>query len=132
MKKLAVLAAVLALSACNQPAAEEPTATETLAAEPAATETATAAWTGFEPGNYAVTGPKGEKIDYVLTADGYTATFADGKVETGTLVMKDGKGCMTPAGGEEMCFTNSAPDADGSWKATNDKGGVSTIMKKPA
>ena len=82
-----MVAAVLALFACNRPAAEEPAATETL---------------------------------------------ADGKVEKGSLVAKDGKGCMTPAGGEERCFTNSAPDADGSWKATNAEGGVSTIVKKPA
>ena len=79
-----------------------------------------------------MTGPKGQKIDYLLTADGYTATFAGGKVEKVTLVLKDGKGCMTPEGGEEMCFTDSAPDGDGSWKATDAVGGVSTIVKKPA
>lgn len=129
MKKIALVAAIAALSACAPSAEEAPTEVATATAAAAATPVA---WTGFEPGNYTVTTADGQKMDFVLTADSYTATMADGVTETGTLVLKDGKGCMTPEGGAERCYTNSIPGPDGSWVGTDDDGVKSTIVRKPA
>lgn len=131
MKKIALLVAVAALSACAQPAEETPVPADTVAAADAAAATPVA-WTGFEPGSYTVTDDEGVKIDFVLTADSYTATMPDGSTANGTLVIKDGKGCMTNAEGEESCWKNAAPGPDGSWVATSDDGDTSTVMKKAA
>ncbi|MEO5902708.1 MAG: hypothetical protein ABIQ55_01720 [Gemmatimonadaceae bacterium] len=60
----------------------------------------------------------------------FSMTDAAGKVTNGSFVMKDGKGCFTPAGGKMMCWKNDAPGADGSWSATADDGTKSTVMKK--
>ena len=136
MKKIILLATVAALAACS-PKTENTAApaNDVTAPEPAndamANDTA-AAWTGFEPGTYVVTEAKG-KADFTINADGtYTAVDAAGKTETGTFVMKGAKGCFTPKGAAEMCYTNSAPGADGSWTGTGDDGSKATVTKKPA
>lgn len=136
MKKILLLATVAALAACSPKAdntaapANDMVAPET-ANDAMANDTA-AAWTGFEPGTYAVTEAKG-KADVTINADGtFTSKGADGKTESGTFVMKGAKGCFTPKGAAEMCYTNSAPGADGSWTGTADDGSKATVMKKPA
>ena len=99
-----------------------------MAPEPVAAD-ATADWTGFEPGSYTVTDGDGNASDYVLNADDtFTMTDSAGTETTGTLAMRDGKGFFTPAGGEELCWTNSQPGADGSWTATADDGTTATVM----
>ena len=133
MRKLIVVAAVVALSACSQKGDEVAAPADTSPAAEPASAAAPAGWTGFEPGSYLVTASDGAKLDYVLTEDGnFTMTDATGKVTTGTLVMKDGKGCFTPAGGSEMCWTNAAPGADGSWTATATDGTTASVTKKPS
>lgn len=136
MKKIILLATVATLAACSPKTentaapANDVTAPET-ANDAMANDTA-AAWTGFEPGTYAVTEPKG-KADITINSDGtYTSVDAAGKKESGTFVMKGAKGCFTAKGAAEMCYTNSAPGADGSWIGTGDDGSKATVMKKPA
>jgi uncharacterized lipoprotein NlpE involved in copper resistance len=129
MKNFILFAMGAALSACS------PTV-ENIAA-PANTamtnEVETVAWTGFEPGTYVVTDAKGAKVDFTINSDGtYTGVDAAGKTESGTFVMKGAKGCFTPKGAAEMCWTNSAPGADGSWIGTGDDGSKATVVKKPA
>ena len=136
MKTILLFATVAALSACSPKTdntaapANDVTAPET-ANDAMANDTA-AAWTGFEPGTYAVTDPKG-KADVTINSDGtYTSVDAAGKKESGAFVMKGVKGCFTAKGAAEMCYTNSAPGADGSWIGTGDDGSKATVMKKPA
>jgi hypothetical protein len=137
MKTIILFATVAALSACSPKAenvaapANDVTAPET-ANDAMANDTA-AAWTGFEPGTYAVTDAKGAKADITIGADGtYTGVDAAGKTESGTFVMKGAKGCFTAKGAAEMCWSNSAPGADGSWIGTGDDGSKATVTKKPA
>ncbi|THD35039.1 MAG: hypothetical protein E7773_11265 [Sphingomonas sp.] len=138
MKTMLLFATVAALAACA-PKTENKTdsvnmvtTTENTTTEAATTNT-TAAWTGFEPGTYAVTDAKGDKMEVTINADGtYSGTDPAGKPETGTFVMKGAKGCFTAKGAKEMCYTNSAPAADGSWTGTGDDGSKATVMKKPA
>ncbi|MBS0478683.1 MAG: hypothetical protein JSR79_05220 [Proteobacteria bacterium] len=138
MKMILLFAGVAALSACAPKAenmtepANTATTTENTTIETATTNT-TAAWTGFEPGTYTVADAKGAKSDVTINSDGtYASVDAAGKKETGTFVMKGGKGCFTANGSGEMCYTNSVPGADGSWTGTGDDGSKSKVMKKPA
>lgn len=133
MRKLIVVGALVALSACSQKADQVAAPGDTSAPAEPATSAVPSSWTGFEPGSYLVTASNGAKMDYVLKEDGnFTMTDAAGKVTTGTLVMKDGKGCFTPAGGSEMCWTNAAPGPDGSWTATATDGTSVKVTKKPS
>ena len=136
MKKILLLATVAALAACSPKTentaapANDVTAPDT--ANDAMANDAAAAWTGFEPGTYAVTDGKGAKSDVTINSDGtYTGTDAAGKTESGTFVMTGAKGCFTAKGAAEMCYTNSAPGTDGSWSGTGDDGSKATVMKKP-
>jgi len=136
MKKILLFATVAVLAACS-PKTDNTAApaNDTMAPETAndamANDTA-AAWTGFEPGTYAVTEAKG-KADITINGDGtFTSTDTAGKTGSGAFVMRGAKGCFTPKGAAEMCYTNSAPGADGSWIGTADDGSKATVMKKPA
>jgi len=146
MKTMLLLATVAALSACT-PKAENTTestntvtTTDSMTTANAATENTTAAtastnetaaWTGFEPGTYVVTDAKGAKADITIKADGtYSSVDAAKKTETGTFVMKGAKGCFTAKGAAEMCWSNSARAADGSWTGTADDGSAVKVMKK--
>ena len=122
MKKLILLAGIAALAACSgkEPAAEETTAAE-VAAAPAVTAT---------PGSYDVTGPDGAKLVATLMADGtYVDRDEAGKVlEKGTWATKDGKTCFDDEGDKaEVCYTDSAPAADGSFTATEADGKVTQV-----
>lgn len=131
MKNIILFAAVVAISACSPKTENTVAPANDVAAPDVATLNETAAWTGFEPATYVVTNAKGEKANFAIKADGtYTATEADGKTMSGAFVMKGSKGCFTPTGGTEMCYTNSTPGADGSWIGTADDGSKSTVMKK--
>ena len=133
MKKLVLIAAVAALSACSQKADEAPATVGNATEVAPAVGVAPEGWTGFEPATYYVTGADGNKVTFVIKDEGsFSVTDAAGKVTNGSFVMKDGKGCFTPAGGKTMCWKNDAPGADGSWSATADDGTKSTVMKKAA
>lgn len=126
MKHYALLAAVSLLAACSQQKPAEPAASESAAttaeAAPAPTPT---------PGTYDVTLPDGTRETSILNADGtYEDQDAAGKVTAkGTWGVKDGKTCFSPEGGPEECFIDSARAADGSFTATDAKGG--TVQVKP-
>jgi len=130
MKKLVLLAALTALSACSQKAEESEdaaaTPTETAAPAPAAPA-------GTTPGNYEVKMADGTVASTVINADG---TYADmdptGKtVKKGKFAHKDGKDCFDPDGDEaEECWSLSPVAADGSFTATNPEGTKVTVTPK--
>ena len=133
MRKLVIIAAVAALSACNQNAAEPAPATSEVAA-PAAT--AAAPTMADRAGTYTYDDGKGQSGTSVMTADGnYTDTSTDGKsVETGTWKVDDaGKVCFDPMGDDpkqpNRCYALSEPDADGMMSATGEDGSVTKVKK---
>lgn len=131
MKKLVLLAAVAALSACSQKSEEtpEPAAASTETATPAAPATASA---GTQPGTYDVKMADGAMATTVINADGtYVDTDPKGVVTKGAFASRDGKDCFDPEGDEaEVCWTSSTPAADGSFTATDPKGTVVTVTRK--
>jgi hypothetical protein len=128
MKKLALFAAVAALSACNQKAEEAPAATDTATAEAAPMADA-----GVTPGTYDVKGSDGTMGTTLINADGtYVDTGKDGKETKGTYARKDGKDCFDPEGdAAEECWAVSPVGADGSFTATA-ADGKTTVTVTPA
>ncbi|WP_447753524.1 hypothetical protein [Sphingopyxis fribergensis] len=130
MKKLVLLAALTALSACSQKAEEskDPAAAPAETAAPAPTAPA-----GTAPGNYDVKMADGTVASTVINVDG---TYADadptGKVvKKGKFAHKDGKDCFDPDGDEaEECWSLSPVAADGSFTATNPAGTKVTVTPK--
>ena len=130
MKKLVLLAALTALSACSQKAEESKDATaaptETAAPAPAANP-------GTAPGTYDVKMADGTAASTIINADGtYADLDAAGKtVKKGKFAHKDGKDCFDPDGDEaEECWSLSPVAADGSFTATNPKGTTVTVAPK--
>ena len=119
MKKLVLIAAVAAHSACNQKADEAPMATDTATAA-----ADTTAMTDNGAGTYDVKMADGTMGKTVINADGtYVDTDKDGKETRGTFARKDGKDCFDPEGPDpEACWTVTAPGADGSFTATTPDG----------
>ena len=121
MRKLMLIAAVAALSACQQKAAEPANEVNVVAAEaPAATPAAASlnetTWT------YTM---EGKNIEESIDANGnYISTVGTAHDDHGTYVAKDGKACFTSAMNKdgEMCWT--APDAaiGQTVEAVSDKG----------
>ena len=128
MKKLVLIAAVAALSACNQTADEAPVATDTTAAMPEATPMA-----DNGAGTYDVKMADGTMGKTVINADGtYVDTDKDGKETRGTYVRRDGKDCFDPEGDEaEMCWTSGPADSAGVFTSTSDDGKM-TVTVTPA
>lgn len=124
MKKWMIAACALALAGCQQEPAEEPApAVE----EPAPVTVAN----GTPVGTFEATAADGTVMTTVINADGtYSDTAADGTlVAEGTWAVVDGKTCFTPTteGQKPMCFTETAPAADGSFTATPDEGEPVTV-----
>ncbi|HSG33730.1 MAG TPA: hypothetical protein VLA37_04285 [Sphingomonadaceae bacterium] len=124
MKKLILIAGVLAIAGCQAEPVEEPVVEEP---EPAAMVTAN----GSPAGVYDATAPDGTVTTSTLNADGtYTDTDASGAViAEGTWAVTDGKTCFSPTteGATAMCYTETAPGADGSFTATPDEGDPVTV-----
>jgi hypothetical protein len=120
------------LAACSSEPAEEPAVEDTAAAEAAAL----AAANGSPPGVYEATAADGTVTTTTLNADGtYTDVDAEGNtVAAGTWAVTDGKTCFTPTteGVEAMCYTETAPAADGSFTATPDEGDPVTVRPAAA
>ena len=116
------------LAACSSEPAEEPVAEETVAAVTAAN--------GSPAGAYEATAADGTVTTTTLNADGtYTDVDAEGTtVAEGTWAVTDGKTCFTPTteGVTPMCYTESAPAADGSFTATPDEGDPVTVRPAAA
>ena len=126
---LVLSAAALALAACGKKE-EAPVAVQSDAV--VATDAAAAA-AGPTPGVYEVTDAAGKKVSTTtINAGGtYAQDMADGHREAGIVKMVDGKTCFDPSGkAEPECYTDSARAADGSFTATDSKGGVVTVRPK--
>lgn len=126
MRYFAIAASLVLLAGCNAKT-DTPDGSGTsdaAAATPVAAPSPT-------PGAYDVTNPDGSKGGTTLKADGtYEDTDAAGKVTAkGTWSVKNGKTCFVPEGKPEECYTESARAADGSFSATDAKGGI--IQVKP-
>ncbi len=129
MNKFVMLAVVAALAACSE-TADEPVATETTVAttEPVATEQ------GVAPGTYEVEDADGAMGTTMIAADGsYIDTDAEGTETRGAYVRRNGQDCFDPAGDDpEMCWTVTAPAADGSFTGTSPDGTTVTVRPQMA
>lgn len=128
MKKLFLLAALTALSACSQKTDES----KDTAAAP--TETAAPpADAGTAPGTYDVKMADGTVASTIINADGtYADIDAQGKTaKKGKFTHKHGKDCFDPDGDEgEACWALSPIAADGSFTATAPDGTAVTVTPK--
>lgn len=132
MKRLVLVAALgLGLAACNNASQDTDAATDEAApAEPEAAAMVSA--NGSEPGVFEVTTADGTVTQTELMADGtYADHGTDGVVTTtGTWSVVDGKTCFDPEGDEAAtCYTETAPDAEGSFTATPDEGEAVTVRR---
>jgi len=129
MKKLVLIAALAALSACSQKAEESK---ETAAAPAETTAPAATADSGTAPGTYDVKMADGTMATSTINADGtYVDTDPKGKAVKGQFAHHDGKDCFDPDGDEPgMCWSASKPAADGSFTATADDGTVVTVTPR--
>ena len=139
MNKLAILAPLALLAACgdrDDAAAPEAAASDTMPMYAgAATAPAVTTANGATPGSYDVTGPDGTKTVSTLMADGtYVDRDEAGKVtEKGTWAVKDGKTCFDAEGDvAEVCYTEGAQNADGSFDATGPDGKVAKVKPHTA
>ncbi len=135
MKRLMLLGALLALSACNGAGTDADDADATGAGEVAdasASDVLEGEAPGFEavaPGTYQVTRAGGE-VDYIEIHPGMTFSrvAADGTATGGSIFMKDGKTCFLVEGqDEENCFTDGPRQSDGTMETTSANGDVSTV-----
>lgn len=128
MKKFALLACVALLAACGAKkddgaaAGASDAAATTAAATPAAVHTPA-------PGSYDATKPDGSKEVTTLMADGvFVNRDPGGKViDKGKWAVTDGKTCFTSDKGSVECYTETTPGPDGSFTATDAKGGVTQV-----
>lgn len=129
MKKIVLIAAVAALSACSQQAEEPADAGAIESPEPAgpvATEQDPA-------GSYDLQRYNGGTSTLVIRDDGtYTDIAPDGStIDSGTFALGEGEFCFTPEGDPaEVCWTLDQPDADGSFTATDPEGHTVTLKRR--
>ena len=124
MRKLVLIAAVAALSGCNQNKAEP---------APAASEPAPAATTASMAGTYEYT-YEGKATTTVAKADGTYEDTQDGKViESGKWTQADGQTCFDDTGANPpKCWTTTEPDSMGMFTATSTDGKTVLQIKKTA
>jgi hypothetical protein len=128
MKKIALIAALSALSACSQPApAPEPETSEA----PAAAATNIAADGKSSVGKFKITDKDGKVYMEEDKADGTYVGSQDGKVvETGKWVQKDPNTfCYTKDEKDPKEVCNTEKVENGVWTTTNAKGEVSTVER---
>jgi hypothetical protein len=132
MRKIVLLAAVAALSACNQNKSEPAPAASEAAATPAAVATAAAATSMAGTYDYTY---KDKATTTVMKDDGTYEDSQDGKViEKGKWTQADGKTCFADdKGNPPQCWTTTEPDSTGMFTATSVDGKtVLHITKKKA
>ena len=123
MRKLMLIAAIAALSACQQKAAEPAYDVNVAAANEAAPAVVPAAFTLNET-TWTFT-MDGKNIENSIDAAGnYISTAGTAHDDHGTMVMKDGKACFTSAMTKdgEMCWTVVDTAIGATTEATSDKG----------
>ena len=122
MHKIMLIAAVAALSACQQKAAApandaDVAAIEAPAAIPAAMSLNETTWT--------YTDKDGKKVEESIDASGnYISTVGAAHDDHGTMVMKDAKACFTSAMNKdgEMCWTVADTAIGATTETVSDKG----------
>lgn len=129
MKKLLLLTALVALSACSQKAEESK---ETAAAPTEMATPAPVADSVTKTGTYDVKMADGTMATTVINADGtYVDTSAKGEIVKGLYASKDGKDCFDPEGDAlGACWDVTKPGADGSFTATSPEGIVVTVTPR--
>ena len=132
MKKLVLLAALAAFSACSQKSEEKKDDAAAAAPTETAAPAAPAVGTGTAPGTYDVKMADGTMATTTINADGtYVDTDPKGKQVKGLYATHDGKDCFDPEGDKMgMCWAVTPPAADGSFTATADDGTVVTVTPK--
>ncbi|MFM5949621.1 MAG: hypothetical protein ACKOPM_10400 [Novosphingobium sp.] len=131
MKKLVLIAALAALSACSKPApAPEPAASETAEASDASVATV-AADGKASVGKFKITSYDGKVYMEEDKADGTYVTTQDGKVvETGKWEQKSpGTFCFTKDEKDAKQVCNEEKVENGVWTTTNAKGEVSKVER---
>jgi hypothetical protein len=126
MRKIMMIAAIAALSACSKPAEEAK------APEASAAPTEAAAAPAIEAGDYTFADKDSKQGKLSVAADmTYSATMPDGSAQKGTVSEKDGKACYDAEGDKipTMCWKNDPPAADGTWTAVSDDGQVVTVTR---
>ena len=132
MKRLALIVGIALLASCGskEPAPEAAASADAsmpMDVEAGASAAPVAAAT---PGSYDVTGPDGAKLVATLMADGtyVDRDLSDKVIDKGKWAVKDGKTCFDDDGDKpEVCYTDSAPAADGSFTATEADGKVTQV-----
>lgn len=131
MRTLVILSTTLALAACNQKTETvvEPAATETAAMQtpsPASNQAAT----GAMAGKYEMKMADGTMATETINPDGTFTMVSGGKETRGKWRMDGAKSCFDPDGdAAEVCYTSTAPAADGSFVATGPDGSTMTVRK---
>ena len=128
MKKLVLIAAVAALSACNQNKGEPAPAASEAAATPPAIETA-ASMAGTYDYTY-----EGKATTTLANADGTYEDTQGGKViEKGKWSQTNGQTCFADdQGNPPKCWTTTEPDSMGMFTATSTDGKTVLQIKKTA
>lgn len=124
MRKLMLIAAVAALSACTKEEAAAPAndaniaAAEAPAATPAAFTINETTWEYIDPKT------KKAVQESVDASGNYITTAGTEHFDHGTAIDKDGKACFTSAMNKdgEMCWTNPMIEPGASGETVNDKG----------
>lgn len=126
MRQLAIVAALLTLTACSE--AEEATEPET--AEPAAQTAQADAWP-FEAGTYEYERSDGASGVNTLHPDGtYTDVGSDGETGTGKWGVEGDLSCFYATDGSwKTCFTFTKPDAEGNHTGVAEDGRTVKVRK---
>lgn len=132
MRKLVLIAAVVALSACNKEEAAPANDANVAAADEAANAAVPAAFTIKET-SWEFIDPKVKKaVTESIDASGNYVTWAGAEhVDHGTAVDKDGKACFTSAMNKdgEMCWTDPKLEPGASGETVSDKGEKLTVKR---
>ncbi|HSG33729.1 MAG TPA: hypothetical protein VLA37_04280 [Sphingomonadaceae bacterium] len=129
MKKIALIAGVLAIAGCQAEPVEEPVAEEP---EVVAADVPDG---GPVVGSYTVTNPDGTVMTWTNVDDStYSAVMADGSETAGTFVMTGREYCYDPAATEagdeaEICLSFGDAAEDGSWISTRPDGTQATVVR---
>ena len=123
MRKIVLIAAVAALSACTQKPAEPANDANVAMANDAM---ATPAAFNINESSWEYTDPKTKKAvqESVDASGNYITTAGTEHFDHGTAVMKDGKACFTSAMTKdgEMCWTDPKVAVGASGETVSDKG----------
>ena len=121
MKKLVLIAAVAALSACNNNASE-PAAAPTAEATTVAADSSLATDGMPNVGTFEVTTADGKVVTQTVNADGTTVSVKDGKTTKGTWTSTGpGNFCETDEGKTEPSCYAETISADKVWTSVNVK-----------